>query len=51
MPPEKTNWKISTNGMTVMAAVVVRDSEDTHRESMSEAYVIRNMETASSAGK
>ena len=48
MPPEKTSWKISTKGMTVIAAVVLCASEDTHRESMSEAYVIRNMDTKSS---
>ena len=46
--PEKISWKISRNGMTVMAAVVVLTKQDTNRESMSEANVIRNMEIAKS---
>ena len=37
MPPEKISWKISTKGMTVMAAVVECDSADIHSDSMSAA--------------
>ena len=37
MPPENTSWKISTNGMMVIAVVVVRARVDTHSDIMSEA--------------
>ena len=36
-PPENTSWKISRKGMTVMAVVVVRTSEEIISASMSEA--------------
>ena len=41
MPPEKTSWKISTKGMMVMAAVVLRHRVEIHSAIMSEAKVIR----------
>ena len=44
MPPENTSWKISTKGMIVMAAVVVRARVLTHSDIMSDAKVIRNIE-------
>ena len=37
MPPENTSWKISTNGMIVMAVVVVRAMQEIHSDIMSEA--------------
>ena len=43
MPPEKTSWKISRKGMSVMAAVVLRARLDIHRASTSAAKETKNM--------
>ena len=48
MPPENTSWKISTKGMTVMAAVVLWARVEIQRAIISAAKVIRNTEKPNS---
>ena len=42
-PPENTSWKMRRNGITVMAVVVLRTTDDTRRLSMSAANVVRKI--------